>query len=1104
MRETAVRATAGHKPELADAPPEGGKVLERLRYFQLTRGFAPVEAPGEEVMAGAHAGMAVAPPAAGGRQEVGNLYLEAFDRARVLSDEAPAVPVPIGWRPLGPFLVPHGQTYGSGPGSRPSISGRVSAIAVDPSNASHILVGAAGGGVWESTDAGATWAPRTDAQPALATGAIAYDPSNPAIVYAGTGEGNFYFQLGAGLLRSMDGGTTWAMRATAPFVGSGFFDLAVDPLNGNNILAASTAGLYSSADGGATWTQRRSAYTWDVSIHPAVVGDPNSTKEVFAGCRDGVYRSIDGGNTWAAAALPGAPVSYERIAVCHSASDGAIVFVFAAAAGIGYLWRRATFGGAFSAETIPTGVAVNQAWYDWFASTAPNNPDVLYCGAINTHKGVRSAAGVWAWTNISANTIGDSIHPDQHCIAFNPSDPNGVYIGCDGGIFGSPDAGTTWRSLNKGLCITEFEYLAQHTQWDAWLLAGTQDNGTMRYEGDEVWYHVADGDGGDCALNSASPYTCFHTYYSMGMERSTTGGGWGSWTWIGPTPPAGHQSLFYPPVEANGDVVAQAGSIVFISGDSGTTWNQVPLPAGEVASALAIPTSTRVYAATMGGNVYQIDFSAGAWQAPVALAQPRAGYVSDVEVDPTNANRLYATYSSAFGAGHVYRSDDGGATWTDVSAGLPVIPVNAITIDPANPTNIYIACDVGVYRSTTAGGNWTNFSNLLPNALCADLKLHAPSRLLRVATKNRGIWETAVDVGSMPDVQLYLRDDVIDTGRATPSPSGPDPFSQGNSAFWWQCADVKVDSPPYQQANPTDVDFGLFGDDHGVFAAGLIHEPTQRGTTVRVYVQVHNRGVNPATAVAVKAFYADASLGAPDLPAGFWAGFPNNVLPATSPWQPVGPHTTVPSVESGRPSVVEFDWAVPATAADHTCLLAVVTAANDAINTADLGIAAVVTNQTKCGLKNLVVVNPPPRIPRPWLTLLYMHASKERARYHLGADRPLRGAVRAVVLSKTAAKLAATHSLARIELTEIDKAKLSQLIKQRPKLEGTLELAMAFVPPARSNVWFKGLPIDPRQPEPLVVLFSPKPRQGKYSLIQWREDGQVAGGFTFEVLGTRQ
>src|SRR5438094_6933328 len=140
-------------------------------------------------------------------------------RGRARAFGAPPAPAVSIWQPIGPSLVPKGQTYGS---NRVDVIGRVSSIAVDPQDPKHLLVGAAGGGIWESADTGTTWQPRTDQMPSLAIGAIAFDPKTPKKVYAGSGEGNFYYNLGAGVYKYTDGGKTWSVLASAPFVGCGF------------------------------------------------------------------------------------------------------------------------------------------------------------------------------------------------------------------------------------------------------------------------------------------------------------------------------------------------------------------------------------------------------------------------------------------------------------------------------------------------------------------------------------------------------------------------------------------------------------------------------------------------------------------------------------------------------------------------------------------------------------------------------------------------------------------------------------------------------------------------------------------------------------------
>lgn len=1124
-RQARSRRSDGDGPKIE--PVDGGKAAARLHQFERERDLGESDVTHPRTSAQAErrrAAMIAAQPARDGGDDgaaaAPTQFMAALAQREAMERTVRAVPVAAGWRPLGPFAIPHGQTYGSGPGSRPAVAGRVATIAVDPGNAGHILAGAAGGGVWESRDAGATWSPRTDTQPSLWTGAIAFNPSNPAVVYAGTGEGNQISWLGAGLLRSTNGGTTWNLLTAAPFAGTGFYDLVVDPLNGNHLLAATTGGLFESSDGGVTWAQRRAQRTWDLSMAPAVAGNPNSTREVFAACADGLFRSTNGGQAWSRVTLPGAPGTFQRIEVCHAPSNGNVVYVFAAGPPAvpvpedprftmptAYLWRRTMTGGAFTAVPPDPALRTGQAWYDWFAAVAPNNPDVLYLGAINVHKGIRSPTNTWSWSTISARSVGDSIHPDQHAIAFSPFDPNVVYIGNDGGVYRSPNGGVTWQALNKGLSITELEYLAQHPQFEAWLIAGTQDNGTVRFEGEEVWYHVEDGDGGDCGANAASPYTCYHTFFGMGMGRSTTGGGWGSWGWIGPNVPSNYNAQFYPPMEVNGPVVAQAGQSVFVSTNMGTTFTEVALPGTVMASALDIPTATRIYVGTGGlgtasdGRIFRLDLAGGTWTV-TALGQPRRGYASDILADPRNPNRLWVTYSSLTGA-HVFRSDNGGGSWTNVSAGLPNIAANAIVLDPADSNIVYVGMDVGVFRSTNAGASWSSFNNLLPNALVRDLVFHAPSRLLRAATQSRGLWEIAADTGTMPDVEVYLRDSVVDTGRRLPSPSGiANPFQQGAQTYWWQSTDIKVDSPSFQRPSLADVDFEVFEDDHGVFFAGIIHENAQRGRTVRVMVQVHNRGMNAATNVAVRAFFADASVGLPNLPTGFWSGFPSNVLPATSPWRAVGPHQVIPRIDGGRSQIIGFEWPVPTTAAQHTCLLAVVSAGNDAIATTETNIGALVLNQKKAALKNLTVVNPPPTMGARVLAVpLDLWRTGSGATYSLGMDRTPTSMVSGIVFSRRLSTLAKQSGLPKITITEEHRAELARLALEFPRLKEQLDLETAYRAP-RSGAWLSSFTLDAKQPEPIVVLVEPKPRVGQWSILQSDAEGAIVGGYTLEAIST--
>src|SRR5262249_7466884 len=234
--------------------PAGGKALKRLEEFLHARGMTDSAAAlALHAEAGEGGTRCEAARARAAHAEAAG-SAEAMQGALAMLAPGPVPLIGPAWRPLGPGEIPGGQTYGA---SRVTVAGRIAAIAIDPSNRNHVLVGAAAGGVWESVDAGANWAARGDAFPTLTTGAIAFDPSHPNVVYCGTGEGNWYNRWGQGVLRSTNGGTTWTLQAGAPFIGQGFYDLIVDPANSNNLIAATTAGVYTSADAGVTWTQRR-------------------------------------------------------------------------------------------------------------------------------------------------------------------------------------------------------------------------------------------------------------------------------------------------------------------------------------------------------------------------------------------------------------------------------------------------------------------------------------------------------------------------------------------------------------------------------------------------------------------------------------------------------------------------------------------------------------------------------------------------------------------------------------------------------------------------------------------------------------------------------
>ncbi len=751
--KSSVRATAS---AAAKRRNPAGKAFGRIQYFETQRGIARTSFSDGEVATSGGPGAGPAVKGRAGAARAGTPaksagakinYAPAFAaKTRLAPGIAAAVGLPV-WRELGPRLIPRGQTYGRGGNNQPPVSGRCSGVIVDRADRNKLTLCTAGGGLWRSEDGGHTWRPLTDQMPTTAMGAIAAAPGSPNILYAGTGEGDIRSPLGVGLLRSIDAGTTWEHVPAPALTGTGIYDITVDPTDSLHVWVAAVAGLFESRDGGKTWRALRAGLTWHVAINPT---QPN---EILVAADIGLLRSTNGGGSWASVALPGAPVGtrFQRLEVCHAPSDPGIVYV-AGAVGRGALfWRRGGAGGAFVAESGPPRLDVTQAWYDWALAVSPVDPNLVIWGAIELFRGRRAGAGGWTWDNISSRTSGDSIHPDIHDVRFDPTAPTTLYCCNDGGLFRSPDNGTKWESLNPGLAITEFEFLAQLESEDHWLVGGTQDNGTLALNAAPRWDQIALGDGGDCGASEESGGVVFHSYYGIWIERAAARGAQ-AFRWIDVSPPApdDYDALFYPPMDVRDRLVTKAGKTVFVSADLGSNWAEVPLPTSgasdpDLVSALSIIDANTIFVGTMRGALYRMAKSAGGWANAVvtALKGPRAGYVSDIVVVGTTAKVIWVSYSS-FGAGHVFRSGTGGKTWVDRSGKLPDIPENALIVDPKNTRRVFLATDHGVYRSQDTGKSWVDFSNGLPNAVVGDLILHERRRVLRAGTRNRGCWEVDI------------------------------------------------------------------------------------------------------------------------------------------------------------------------------------------------------------------------------------------------------------------------------------------------------------------------------------------------------------------------
>ena len=827
-----------------------------------------------------------------------------------------------------------------------NVNGRVKALAVHPTDPNTVYTGAASGGVWKSSDGGQTWDPLWDMQESLAIGALGIANSNPATVYAGTGEWTPGFGAsfpGAGVYVSTDSGGTWSLRNSCLCRRVG--KLVVDPADAQRVWICGDAGLERTNDGGATWTLLRSDEVTDIAL------DPTSSSTVFIGvAAGGFYKSTDSGATFTllAGSPTGAGVVFPQIAIGASGAHGHDFLVIKTG---GTVQTSVNAGTTFT--TVSTGHGGYFGWCDVIAC-APDDESILFYGGVALE---RSADGGTTWSSLP-------VHADQHAAVFAPSNSSVMYFANDGGTWRSDDKGATVRKVSNGLVITQFYNVGFWRTLSNVIGGGSQDNATNYTTSGLTWRPVFTNDGGWFVIDPTDPRTMYAEGQNGYLAKSTDGGAtWtavtsgisGSTTWEGilTMDPVDHLRLYYG-----------TDRILRTLDGCATAWTTVSQAlSGEVSAIAVAPSdSNRVYSGTTGGHVYRSDDGGNTSPWADKSAGLPSGPISSIWVDRADENTLLISLGGQLSTGFpggasaqsVYRSSDGGTTWTNMSGDLPSITANAVVADPSSVATYYLATDGGVYRTTNGGTNWAPFDNGIPNVPIADLTVDSAGKILYAGTFGRGAYKLDITPGvTKPQVDLYLRDDDLDTGSLLPSPSGlPDPLVPAPAtADWWTSPDIKINHLPFYSPSGTVFD--------GVdFDTTLVHQDPYRTETNRIYLQVHNRGWQPTTNVSVRAFVADASAGLPALPNALTP--PNFDLSSTTQWTPVGPAQTLSVLHPNRPAVVTWDFTFPASAATHTCCLAVLSSADDPFSNPATDIATLVTGDKHACLKNLHVVDPGP------------------------------------------------------------------------------------------------------------------------------------------------
>lgn len=929
----------------------------------------------------------------------------------------PAVPGANNWVPVGPAVAARGQADG-----RPSIGGRTSRFAI-AAGGSRIYAATANGGVFRSDDGGGSWRstmdgfdldPTSFASASLCCGAIAVSSTDPNRVYVGTGEGDtdalFTLRLtnalpayrGIGPIRSDNGGASWALEASTPdLAGFDFFALAVDPADHDNVVAATNNGLYQRTVSGAvgTWQRRRSGAHTSV-----VVARAGGVTNFFAAPRGGgVFRSTNG-STWSVlgAGFPTANVG--RIALGVQADNPNVLYALVANAsgGLQGVYRLDGMSGSWSSISgTPALLPGSQGDYDLCIAVDPANANRIYLGGDRTsvspfpgsiHRCLVSASG--ATYSMTSTAIGSAAHADVHTLDFPPGDPTRLWAGTDGGAFVNRDpAGVgQFEPRNTGLASLCANYLGLSASEPAVMFCGLQDNGTIRYIGEELWRDVLFGDGGYCVVHPTDPFQVL-AYANGTVYRTAIGGrDWGDWTQaIAPAWGIMAEPLVGAPGSprvAFGAFTAAGVAGIYVSDDFGQTWPAVASPTITLPSgsggvfSMVFASPTRLYFGTTAGRVFRADLSGGTWTATridntAGGALGLVALISDIAVDWSDAtlSSIYVCLGGSGDARHVWHFT--GTAWQSRSGSgatsLLDIEHNAILVDPANPTNVYVGADLGVWLSADSGGTWAPLERGLPDAPVLDLQLHAGARLLRAATHGRGVYEYRLDPPVLGGVELYVRDTFLDLGRGGPTDGRSDPSIWPTAPVWhWLSPNIKVDAPtPGGYQTPTNqIDFLQFHEtivdgSHGVETIALpqvVHN--------RYYALVHNRGPLPEPTVQVMAAVTNASTVLSPLPTGYTANVQAGTpLPGTD-WTTLGV-VTLTDLRPGFPQVAAFDLPstvlpVPASlpGQSHFCSLVLLHSASDPYTSTERIVDTLTVAERKVAQKNLHVVQfvgtPPP------------------------------------------------------------------------------------------------------------------------------------------------
>ncbi len=677
-----------------------------------------------------------------------------------------------------------------------AFGGRIDDIEAVAGNPRIIFVASAAGGVFRSRNNGVTWDATFDSfGGALSIGDIAIAPSDPNVVWAGTGEPNSRQSStwGDGVYRSLDGGTTWKHMGLRESQTIG--RIVIDPRDANTVFVAASGhlwgpneerGLYRTRDAGKTW-QKVLGIDENTGVVDVAIDRDGRTLYAASyqrrrrawgmlgnGPGSGLWRSLDGGETWERLTKGLPSGNSGRIGISVSQSSPNIV----------YAVIENRNGGVFrSSDRGATWTKMNSfdPRPDYYSQIRvdPKHPDHVWL--LDTQLYVSIDGG----RTFSTDSTGNKIHVDHHALWIDPSDPDHMMLGNDGGLYFTYDGAHNWEFIDN-IPIGQNYHVAFDNRDPYWIYGGAQDNGSFGIPArtnekagilNSDVINIAYGDGFQVAPDPTNPRLIYANSQSgrayvvdleTREERGITPVSADSkeryrFNWETPILVSPHDPKVY----------YFGGNKLFKTTDHGTTWQAISpdltkhLDArtlsygagftqetgggsggGEFGSMTTISESPKtagtIYIGTDDGNV-QLTTDGGAHWTDITsrFHLPGTRWVSTVLASRHDARTAFVAFD-----GHTdddlkpyaFKTTDGGATWTSIAGDLPASdPVKTLTEDPRNPNLLFAGTEFGLYWTFDGGRHWALAGGNVPPVRVDKILVNEKTHDLILGTHGRGI-----------------------------------------------------------------------------------------------------------------------------------------------------------------------------------------------------------------------------------------------------------------------------------------------------------------------------------------------------------------------------